>query len=128
MLKSTDPQNCGSCISICKCEADSTKKITIPKQTHEPIIYSYVILDKNAQILEQCTKYCPLGDAATQFLSVLLNNQERYLNYGRGPKKFKKVPFVSYKERKKILKKQNNECLHCHQKFKPGQRKALDRM
>ena len=87
-----------------------------------------MILDKNAQILEQSTKYCPLGDAATQLLSALLDNQEKYLNYGKGPKKFKKVPLVSLQERRKILKKQNNTCLHCHQKIRPGQRKALDRM
>ena len=128
VLKSADNENCGDCISICKCEADSTKKITIPKQIHEPIIYSYVILDKNGSILEQCTEYCPRGDAGTKFLSVLLSNQERYLSYGRGPKKYKKVPHVSFKERRKIFKKQNGICLHCHEKIQPGQRRALDRM
>ena len=121
-------QNCGSCISICKCEADNTKKLTIPKQTHEPIIYSYIIIDKNGQVLEQSTKYCPLGDAATQLLSVLLDNQEKYLNHGKGPKKFKKVPNVSIRKRRKIFNEQKGICLHCHQKIKPGQRKALDRM
>ena len=128
MLKSTDPQNCGTCISICKCEADNTRKVTIPKQVHLPIIYSYVVIDKNGKIFEQDTKYCPLGDASTQLLSTLLDNQQRYLEFAKGPKKFKEVPNVSVFERRKILKKHENKCLHCHKTFQPGQRKALDRM
>ena len=57
VLRPTDKQNCLKCISICKCEADNTRRITLPKQVHEPIIYSYVLLDKNAQILEQVSVY-----------------------------------------------------------------------
>ena len=128
VLKATDNQNCGVCISICKCEADDTKKSTIAKEIHEPIIYSYAILDKNGQVLEQETRYCPLGDAATQLVSTLLDNQEKYLKYAKGPEKFKKVPYVSVKERRKILRDQKSLCLHCHEKIKPGQRRALDRM
>ena len=128
VLKATDNQNCGTCISICKCEADNTRKTTIPKEIHEPIIYSYCIVDKNGQILEQETKYCPLGDAATQLVSTLLDNQQRYLNHAKGPKKFKKVPYVSVQERRKILRDQNSLCLHCHKRIAPGQRRALDRM
>ena len=128
VLKATDIQNCGTCISICKCEADNTKKTTIPKEIHEPIIFSYVIVDKNARIIEQETRYCPLGDAGTQLVSTLLDNQEKYLKYMKGPQKFKKVPHVSVKERRKILRNQNSLCLHCHKKIAPGQRRALDRM
>ena len=128
VLKATDNLNCGTCISICKCEADNTKKTTIAKELHEPIIYSYVIVDKNGIILEQETKYCPLGNAATELVKTLLDNQQRYLNFARGPKKFKKVPFVSVKDRRKILKDQNHLCLHCHKRIAPGQRRALDRM
>ena len=128
VLRSTDPQNCGTCISICKCEADNTRKVTIPKQIHVPIIYSYVVLDKNGKIFEQDTQYCPRGDASTRLLSRLLDNQQKYLDFAKGPKKFQKVPHVSNLERRKILKNQENRCLHCHKTFQPGQRKALDRM
>lgn len=87
-----------------------------------------MIIDKNGKIFEQDTKYCPLGDASTQLLSTLLNNQQKYLDFAKGPDKFKKVPHVSSIKRQKILKKQENKCLHCHKTFHPSERKALDRM
>ena len=126
LLRPKDQQNCSKCISICKCEADNTKKITLPKQEHEPIIYSYVIIDKNGEVLEQDTKYCPLGNAHIKLVSTLLDNQEKYLEVAKG--KFKDLPFVHPHERNKIMKKQKKTCLHCHEKFRPGEATALDRM
>ena len=87
-----------------------------------------MIIDKNGKIFEQDTKYCPLGDASTQLLSTLLDNQQKYLDFAKGPEKFKNVPHVSSIKRQKILKKQENKCLHCHKTFHPSERKALDRM
>ena len=117
ILKNTEKNDkCAKCRSICKCPEERRRYAEI-HQSHVPTMYSYCIIDATGKIVEQKTKYCAAGDAATRLVNRLLNRQEKYIKAMTGD--MDKI-HLSENQKKLILKKQNNRCRHCRKKVKYG--------
>ena len=116
ILRSTKPNmSCEKCRSVCKCVEDQ-KRFTEIDQSHVPVLFNYHIIDNMNQIIETDTRYCPQGNAAEEFVRLMLDNQKRYVDEMIG--KRKDSIRLTDEQKKLILKKQNNRCRHCRRKVK----------